>query len=145
MDPQTEPDVIPTYESEPRIIWIGDRDAWDILLNDLDNIPKFKPCLFNTLEGNCIGDESKISTMHFYNAMSYHFYLIDVYWLGAITFWRTNKHNTFLKNVLESENIIKVFFDVKKYSEVLYRKYRTKPAGVHDLQLTELATSENPY
>ncbi|KAI1051396.1 hypothetical protein LB506_003723 [Fusarium annulatum] len=145
MNFQTEPDVIPTYESEPRIIWIGNAETLYTLLDDLDDIPKFKPSLFITLEGNYIGHESKISIMQIYNAMSHRVYLIDVYWLSAITFWRVNRRMTFLKGVLESEDIIKVFFDVKKYSDVLYSQFKIRLAGVHDLQLMELATSGTPY
>ncbi|KAF4429668.1 hypothetical protein FACUT_9077 [Fusarium acutatum] len=145
MHPQTEPDVIPTYKSEPRIIWIGDREALYALLDDLDNIPKFKTRLFITLEGKFIGHESRISIMQIYNALSHRVYLIDVYWLGATTFWWANRRMTFLKDVLESEDIIKVFFDAKQYSEALYSQYKIRLAGVHDLQLMELTTGENPY
>ncbi|RKK84066.1 hypothetical protein BFJ69_g2368 [Fusarium oxysporum] len=145
MGPQTEPDVIPTYEDEPRIIWVGDRETLYDLLDDLDGIPKFKPRLLITLEGNYIGQESRISIMQIYNAVSHRVYLIDVYWLGATTFWAVNRFKNFLKGILESEDIIKVFFDVKKYSEALYSQYKIKLAGVHDLQLMELATCEIPY
>ncbi|KAG7410700.1 hypothetical protein Forpe1208_v010635 [Fusarium oxysporum f. sp. rapae] len=83
--------------------------------------------------------------MQIYNAVSHRVYLIDVYWLGATTLWAVNRFKIFLKGILESEDIIKVFFDVKKYSEALHSQYKIKLAGVHDLQLMELATSENPY
>ncbi|KAG5815044.1 hypothetical protein H9Q71_002937 [Fusarium xylarioides] len=145
MDPQTESDVIPTYKSEPRITWIGDSETLYTILHDLNNIPKFKPRLFITLEGKYIGHETRISIMQIYNAMSHHVYLIDVYWLSAMTFWRVNRHMTSLKSILESEDIIKVFFDVKQSSDALYSEFKIKLAGVHDLQLMELATSGNPH
>ncbi|SCO88733.1 uncharacterized protein FRV6_12860 [Fusarium oxysporum] len=145
MESREEPDMIPIYEDEPRIIWVGDRETLYDLLDDLDDIPKFKPRLFITLEGNYIGHDTRISIMQIYNAVSHRVYLIDVYWLGATTFWAVNRLKNFLKGILESEDIIKVFFDVKKYSEALYSQYKIKLAGVHDLQFMELATSENPY
>ncbi|RBQ81390.1 hypothetical protein FVER14953_11698 [Fusarium verticillioides] len=147
MDPQTEPDVIPTYESEPRIIWIDDRDTLYNLLDDLTDIPKFKPRLFITLEGNYIGHETRISIMQIYNAVSHRVYLIDVYWLSATTFWRVNSNSrmTTLKGILESKDIIKVFFDVKKNSDALYSEFKIKLAGVHDLQLMELLASGSPH
>ncbi|EMT73416.1 hypothetical protein ACKRZS_013096 [Fusarium odoratissimum] len=145
MESREEPDMIPIYEDEPRIIWVGDRETLYDVLDDLDDIPKFKPRLFITLEGNYVGHDTRISIMQIYNAVSHRLYLIDVYWLGATTFWAFNRFKTFLKGILESEDIIKVFFDAKKYSEALYSQYKIKLAGVHDLQLMELATSENPY
>ncbi|KAF5633319.1 uncharacterized protein FTJAE_7216 [Fusarium tjaetaba] len=126
MDPQTERDIIPTYESEPRIIWIDNCDTLYNLLYDLDNIPK-------------------ISILQIYNAVSHRVYLIDVYWLGATTSWRVNSRMTTLKGILESKDIIKVFFDVKKNSDALYSEFKIKLAGVHDLQLMELLASGSPH
>ncbi|KAG5753710.1 hypothetical protein H9Q70_003651 [Fusarium xylarioides] len=145
MNPQAEPDVIPTYESEPRIIWIDDRETLYNLLDDLTDIPKFKPRLFITLERNHIRHETRISIMQIYNAVSHRVYLIDVYWLSATTFWRVNSRMTTLKGVLESEDIIKVFFDVKKNSDALYSEFKINLAGVHDLQLMELLASGSPH
>ncbi|KAF5546408.1 hypothetical protein FNAPI_8844 [Fusarium napiforme] len=145
MDPQTERDVIPTYESEPRIIWIDNCDTLYNLLYDLDNIPKFKPRLFITMGGNYIGNGTRISIMQIYNAVSHRVYLIDVYWLGATTFWRVNSRMTTLKGILESKDIIKVFFNVKKNSDALYSEFKIKLAGVHDLQLMELFSSGSPH
>ncbi|PNP84327.1 hypothetical protein FNYG_02352 [Fusarium nygamai] len=82
--------------------------------------------------------------MQIYNAVSHRVYLIDVYWLSATTFWRVNTRMTTLKGILESKDIIKVFFDVKQNSHALYSEFKIKLAGVHDLQLMELATSRNP-
>ncbi|KAF5593524.1 hypothetical protein FPCIR_5223 [Fusarium pseudocircinatum] len=145
MNPQTEPDVIPTYKSEPGITWIGDGEVLYTILYDLNNIPKFKPRLFITLEGNYVGNETRISIMYIYNVVSHRVYLVDVYWLSATTFWWFNKHMTSLKGILESEDIIKVFFDVKKNSDALYSEFKIKLAGVHDLQLMKLVISVNPH
>ncbi|KAF5983499.1 hypothetical protein FCOIX_3230 [Fusarium coicis] len=144
MNPQAEPDVILTNKSEPRITWIGDGQTLYNLLYDLDNIPKFKPRLFITIDGNHIGNGTKISIMQIYNAVSHRVYLIDVYWLGATTFWRVNSRMTTLKGILESKDIIKVFSDVKKNSDALYSEFKIKLAGAHDVQLMELLSSRNP-
>ncbi|KAL2201615.1 hypothetical protein CC79DRAFT_1345558 [Sarocladium strictum] len=45
-----------------------------------------------------------------------------------------------LRDILESLDIPKVFFDVRNNSDALYSHYTVRLAGVQDLQLMELAT-----
>ena len=61
----------------------------------------------------------------------------------------TLQHNAFdtvgssgctLRAVLESDNIIKIFFDIRNDSDALFSLYGVRVGGIEDLQLMELAS-----
>ncbi|KAG9254482.1 ribonuclease H-like domain-containing protein [Emericellopsis atlantica] len=66
-------------------------------------------------------------------------YLIDVFSLGVETFETTGAKGQTLKDILQDENIPKVFFDVRNDSDVLYAHFGVALEGVQDVQLMESA------
>ncbi|CAF3625678.1 unnamed protein product [Fusarium graminearum] len=60
--------------------------------------------------------------------------------MGDKCFSTPGSNRRTLKDILECDNITKVFFDVRNDSDALYGSYQIKLAGIHDLQLMELAT-----
>lgn len=67
-------------------------------------------------------------------------YLVDVLKLGDLAFTTCGADGHTLKDILESEKILKVIFDVRRDSDALYSHFGVNLDGVHDLQLLELAT-----
>lgn len=51
-----------------------------------------------------------------------------------------NKNETSLKTILESSAILKVFFDIRNDSDVLFSLFQISVDGIKDLQLMKLAT-----
>ena len=66
--------------------------------------------------------------------------LLDILKLGKDTFATTNDSGVTLKQILESSNVRKAFFDVRNDSAALYYQYEITLGGVDDIQLMELAT-----
>ncbi|KAI6779326.1 uncharacterized protein J7T54_000424 [Emericellopsis cladophorae] len=67
-------------------------------------------------------------------------YLIDVFSLGMQTFETTGAKGQTLKDVLQNENIPKVFFDVRNDADVLFAHFGVALQGVQDVQLMESAS-----
>jgi 3'-5' exonuclease len=66
--------------------------------------------------------------------------LIDVHTLGHKTFSTAGATAQTLKKILESHFIPKFFSDARCDSDVLFRYFRIRLAGIYDIQLMELAT-----
>ena len=67
-------------------------------------------------------------------------YLLDILKLGKDTFTTTNDSGVTFKQILESGNVRKAFFDVRNDSAALYYQYEVILSGIDDIQLMELAT-----
>ncbi|KAK3617651.1 hypothetical protein LTR22_026661 [Elasticomyces elasticus] len=67
-------------------------------------------------------------------------YLVDVTTLGRAAFTTAGADGHALESVLESRNIVKVFFDIQNDSDALFGHYKICIAGIKDLQLMELAS-----
>jgi len=67
-------------------------------------------------------------------------HLIDVTTLGKDAFDGTGSDGRSLRDILESSEIIKVFFDIRNDSDALYSLYNVQVRGIWDLQLMELAS-----
>jgi exonuclease 3'-5' domain-containing protein 1 len=67
-------------------------------------------------------------------------YLIDVHKLQAAAFITAAADGTTLKSVLESPEIVKVFFDLRNDSDALHHHFGVRLSGVEDIQLMENAT-----
>jgi exonuclease 3'-5' domain-containing protein 1 len=68
-----------------------------------------------------------------------HACLIDVHTLGAQAFETVGVKNTSLKDVLQDERIVKVFFDVRNDSDALFAHFGVSLKGIEDVQLMESA------
>ncbi|KAF9766680.1 hypothetical protein IL306_000881, partial [Fusarium sp. DS 682] len=131
-----------TAKSKPdrRIGWVDNYQGIAQLINSFHGRPKSELRLFISLHGPLVGRNHTISVMSIHDPVPNITWLIDVYNLRAKVFWRTGRNSNCLKKILEDEEIVKVFFDVRPASDALFKHYKIRLAGVHDLQLMELAT-----
>jgi exonuclease 3'-5' domain-containing protein 1 len=113
-------------------------------LNTLPPLIDQKMSLYIDLEGTKLSRHGSISLMTIYVPFSNTVYIIDVQTLGESAFTTTaGDSTTALRTVLEDESIPKVFFDVRNDNDALYAHFGIMLAGVHDLQLMELACRGN--
>lgn len=110
------------------------------LLDSLSCLETSPPSLFVDLEGDNLSRHGMISILQLYIHPESHVYLIDVHKLGADVFDTPSANGLTLRSALESPTISKVFFDVCNDSDALYGLFNVMLAGIHDLQLMELAT-----
>ncbi|KAF2395571.1 hypothetical protein EJ06DRAFT_534842 [Trichodelitschia bisporula] len=110
------------------------------LLRDITGLPTSPPSLYLDVEGINLGRTGTISILQIHVSTKNTTYLIDVYSLGASAFTTATESGQTLKFILESPNIPKVFFDVRNDSDAMFSLFGISLAGVHDVQLMELAT-----
>lgn len=67
-------------------------------------------------------------------------YLIDIHTLKGEAFTTAGVTGQTLKDILKSETVPKAFFDVRNVSDALFSHFGVNLAGIHDIQLMELAT-----
>lgn len=106
-------------------------------LNDIEGEP---PSLYVDLEGNNLSRDGTLSLVTILVEPQEKVYLIDVTTLGKDAFDDTGSDGRCLRNILESSEIIKVFFDIRNDSDALYSLYDVHVSGIWDLQLMELAS-----
>ncbi|KIL90089.1 hypothetical protein FAVG1_06827 [Fusarium avenaceum] len=123
-----------------RCVWVDTAPAMSELVYALDNYRRDKPMMFVDVQGATLSRNGAISIMQIYDAVDHVAYLIDVATRGQRCFTTPAKNGRTLKQVLENENIIKVFFDVRADSEALYTHHSIVLQGIHDVQLMEVAT-----
>ncbi|KAL3587586.1 hypothetical protein FPOAC2_13483 [Fusarium poae] len=127
-------------EDKPAVIFVNNATAIAELVDSLDGPPTVHPSIFIDLEGVNLSRHGTISIMQVYYLPRKCTYLIDVYTLGDKCFSTPGRNGRTLKEILESDSVTKVFFDVRNDSDALYGNYQIKLAGIHDLQLMELST-----
>ncbi|KAH8774332.1 hypothetical protein F5883DRAFT_659019 [Diaporthe sp. PMI_573] len=101
--------------------------------------PIHPPDLYCDIEGQNLGRRGTISILSLFLYPDNTAYLIDVHTLQHDAFTTTNENGTTLKGVLESSTIPKGFFDIRNDSDALFSLFGIKVAGIHDIQLMELA------
>lgn len=109
-------------------------------LNDLGQCSGQPPSLYIDLEGNNLSRHGTLSLMTILVEDQQKLYLIDVTTLGARAFDTDGSDDRSLRTVLESKDIIKVFFDIRNDSDALFSLYGIRVDGIEDLQLMELAS-----
>ena len=67
-------------------------------------------------------------------------HIVDITTLEHDAFLTESADGRSLKTILESDIILKVFFDIRNDSDVLFSLYGVHVAGIEDLQLLELAS-----
>lgn len=95
--------------------------------------------LYIDLEGNDLSRRGTLSIITILVENEKKLHLVDVTELQAMAFSTSASNGTTLKSILESEVITKVFFDIRTDSDALFNLYGVRVAGIHDLQLMELA------
>lgn len=96
--------------------------------------------IFIDLEGVNLGRSGQIAIMQILMPPAPTVYLVDVHVLGARAFDLTNGSADNLRSILESKDIIKVFFDIRNDSDALHAHFGINIDGVIDLQLVEYAS-----
>ncbi|KAK4150294.1 ribonuclease H-like domain-containing protein [Chaetomidium leptoderma] len=119
--------------------------AISALVDILDGQPTTPPSLYIDVEGVNLSRHGTVSILQVYVLPRRQAYLVDIHVLGegafstpSLTTGRT------LKDLLESDTIPKVFFDVRNDSDALHGRFQINLAGIQDLQLMELATRSFP-
>lgn len=118
------------------------------MVNSLTGLPTNPPSLFVDLEGINLSRQGSISIIQIYVSSKDCTYLIDVHTLGAKAFSTAGSSKSSsaggskytLKEILESDAIPKVFFDVRNDSDALFSHYDIHLGGVQDIQVMEFAT-----
>ena len=111
-------------------------------IQDIPNEPEDPPPFYVNLELQKLSKPSHISLATIYVHPKNHIYLVDIQSLLWDTFTTPGHNGWTLKDVLESEHIAKVFFDVRDAATVLYAQYNIKLQGVQDIQLMQNASRQ---
>ncbi|ORY03126.1 hypothetical protein BCR34DRAFT_617855 [Clohesyomyces aquaticus] len=114
-----------------------------VLLHQQPNLPS--PIMYIDLEGVAL---SRSGTLSIFTLLTdrgtpnREVCLIDVHTLGAQAFEAAGENGKTLKDILQDENIPKVFFDVRNDSDALFAHFGVALKGVEDVPLMESATRE---
>lgn len=103
------------------------------LLYSLRDLPTDPPSLFFDIEGVNLGRHGSISLVSLYVAPQSTTHIIDVQILGAKAFQSVDTNNNSLKDILESADIPKVFFDIRNDSDAFFSHYQISIDGIKDL------------
>ncbi|KAJ8132956.1 hypothetical protein O1611_g672 [Lasiodiplodia mahajangana] len=114
----------------------------DIQLEDL------QPPLYIDIEGEQLSRFGTISllTVLVYPGPGLEMpYIVDIHTLRSTAFSTIGSCGKSLRDILESPQILKVFFDVRNDSDALYAHYGIKLQGILDVQLMESACQPTTY
>ena len=118
-------------------------DNGDSLCALLDSIQPPSPArslIFIDLEGVDLSHHGSVAVMQILIPPAATVHLLDVHVLGHQAFDTAATNGLTLRNVLQSQQYAKVFFDVRNDSDALYAHFGIDLRGVIDLQLLEFAT-----
>lgn len=96
--------------------------------------------LYVDLEGNNLSRHGTLSLVTIFVESESKVYFVDVTTLQHDAFDTAGSNGRTLRAVLESDDIIKVFFDIRTDSDALFSLYGVCVSGIEDLQLMELAS-----
>ncbi|TKX22634.1 3'-5' exonuclease-like protein 2 [Elsinoe australis] len=119
---------------------INTESALAVLLDQIVDIQSEQPYLYLDLEGNNLSRHGTLSLVTILVKPLGKVYLVDVTALGNSAFTTQGANGSSLQKILESPDIIKVFFDIRNDSDALYSLHGVRVEGIHDLQLMELAS-----
>ncbi|TGO18994.1 hypothetical protein BTUL_0006g00270 [Botrytis tulipae] len=127
-------------------------DLVDWLISRYASRVLVEPTMYIDLEGVDLCREGSLSILTLLidtGSPSMRVCLIDVHLLGSQAFNTTGMKGKSLKDILQNENIPKVFFDIRNDSDALYAHFGVALQGVEDIQLMEsaarVATSSRKY
>ena len=106
-------------------------------------LPEFtinQPCLYVDLEGNDLSRNGTLSLITILVEPRHTVHLIDVKTLGAAAFTTSDSNGKTIKQILESDTVVKVFFDIRNDSDALFSLFGVRVAGIQDVQLMEVAS-----
>ena len=96
------------------------------------------PILYVDLEGNNLSRYSTLSLIIIFVKFKNKVYFINITTLQHDVFDTAGSNGRIVRAVLESDDIIKVFFDIRNDSNALFGIYGVYVARIEDLQLIEL-------
>ncbi|KAL7940930.1 ribonuclease H-like domain-containing protein [Trichoderma barbatum] len=125
-------------------ILVDDVVAMAGVVDTLTGLPNKPPSIYVDLEGVRLSRYGSISILQLYIHPTRTTYLVDVLSLQHLCFYTPGRRGQTLKNILETNDIPKVFFDVRSDSDALYNLFNIRLAGVLDLQLLHFAALTHP-
>lgn len=114
--------------------------ALTAFLDGLGNCDGQPPRFYMDLEGNNLSRAGTLSLVTILLEPEGTVHLVDVTTLGQQAFTTAGRDGRTLQGILESRDIIKVFFDIRNDSDALFSLHGIRVAGIEDLQLMELAS-----
>jgi exonuclease 3'-5' domain-containing protein 1 len=118
-------------------------DSPSALKTFIDDLPDCRgsiPSLYVDLEGNNLSRNGTLSLITILVEPRHTVHLVDITGLGKQAFEIPGSDQQTLRSILESENILKVFFDIRNDSDALFGLFGVRVSGIEDLQLMELAS-----
>ncbi|OCL14290.1 hypothetical protein AOQ84DRAFT_371419 [Glonium stellatum] len=109
-------------------------------IDSLLHLPYEPPSLYLHLQGEDPSRDGSVSIITVLVLPENHTFLIDVCKLNKETFTITGTDSKSLKDVLETPQVPKVFFDVRNAADVLFSHFGIALRGVQDIQLMEDAS-----
>lgn len=119
---------------------IDSKPALQAFIDDLPDCDDPVPNLYVDLEGNNLSRDGTLSLITVLVEPRHTVHLIDVTGLGDEAFTIAGSSGRTIKQILESKEIVKVFFDIRNDSDALYSLHGIRVQGIEDLQLMELAS-----
>ncbi|KAI0837045.1 ribonuclease H-like domain-containing protein [Hypoxylon sp. FL0890] len=119
---------------------IDTTQALSVVLDAIEGLPTNPPSLYIDLEGVKLSRYGSISILQLHIFPTSQTYLIDIKTLGSKVFSTSGSSGRTFQDVLESQEIQKVIFDVRRDSDALFSHFNVRLEGIQDLQLMELAT-----
>jgi exonuclease 3'-5' domain-containing protein 1 len=110
------------------------------LLDSIHETGDGPPSLYIDLEGNNLSRYGTLSLVTILVEPEQKVYFVDVTTLQNQAFDTAGSNKRTLRQVLEANNIVKVFFDIRNDSDALFSLYGVRVGGIEDLQLMELAS-----
>ncbi|OBT54342.1 hypothetical protein VE04_05784 [Pseudogymnoascus sp. 24MN13] len=114
------------------------------LTDTLLDLPTSPPSLYLSISGTSIARNGSISLIQLLVLPTNRTYLIDIHTLRSSAFTTAGSRGRTFQSILEDAAIPKVFFDIRNPSSALHGLFAISLAGIHDLQLMELATRRRP-
>ena len=123
-----------------KVTVVDSEPAVRALIDDLELLPTQPPSLYLDIESVNLSRHGSISIIQLFVLPYDHVFLVDVFVLKGAAFCTCNNSGTNLRSILESALVPKIFFDIRNDSDALFSHFQISVAGVHDVQLLELAT-----
>jgi exonuclease 3'-5' domain-containing protein 1 len=123
---------------------IDSPSALKTFIDDLPDCKGSEPSLYVDLEGNNLSRKGTLSLITILVEPRHTFHLVDVTGLGKQAFQIAGSDQQTLRSILESQEILKVFFDIRNDSDALFGLFGIRVGGIEDVQLMELASRSFP-
>nr|POE48996.1 ekc/keops complex subunit pcc1 [Quercus suber] len=123
---------------EPHLV--DTQQAIKDLISTLPHHDHGVPSLYLDIEGQNLFRHGTISLLTVLHEAQQKVYLVDVTVLKESAFSTAASDGRTLRSILESDNVTKVFFDIRNDSSALFGLFGINVRGIEDLQLLELAT-----